>query len=301
METPVYLCGSHAIGTVLQAAIIASGRGPDNIVLPVVGECDDGDLADSRTVVAGDVEARSPISAPTCAEGTRRRRDGDELLRLPGRHRHRLARGSATITSACCCSATSATASTSTSSRGSTRRRPPVHTVGPARAARLLHRRLRDRRAALAPAAAPARAAPAARPRPRRLLRRRGLRRDRDRLRNGRRDRRGRALRRGDQPRLRGGVRGRPRVGLQLPGRCSPGAAARRHDAAARSRSGCSPAELQVARIGSAAGSGAGSAGGAPSNATMSFCLTSSQLASPPMIVIAAPISRISLSALTKA
>ena len=37
METPVYLCGSHAIGTVLQAAIVASGRGPDNIVLPVVG------------------------------------------------------------------------------------------------------------------------------------------------------------------------------------------------------------------------------------------------------------------------
>jgi len=50
METPVYLCGSHAIGTVLQAAIVASGRGPDNIVLPVVGECDDGDLADSRIV-----------------------------------------------------------------------------------------------------------------------------------------------------------------------------------------------------------------------------------------------------------
>ena len=57
METPVYLCGSHAIGTVLQAAIEASGRGPDNIVLPVVGECDDGDLADSRTVVAADVDA----------------------------------------------------------------------------------------------------------------------------------------------------------------------------------------------------------------------------------------------------
>jgi D-aminopeptidase len=56
METPVYLCGSHAVGTVFQAAIEASGRGPDNVVLPVVGECDDGDLADSRTVEAGDVE-----------------------------------------------------------------------------------------------------------------------------------------------------------------------------------------------------------------------------------------------------
>jgi D-aminopeptidase len=55
IETPVYLCGSHAVGTVLQAAVIASGRGPDNVVLPVVGECDDGDMADSRTVAAGDV------------------------------------------------------------------------------------------------------------------------------------------------------------------------------------------------------------------------------------------------------
>jgi D-aminopeptidase len=57
METPVYLCGSHAVGTVFQAAVLASGRGPDNIVLPVVGECDDGDMADSRTIAIGDVDA----------------------------------------------------------------------------------------------------------------------------------------------------------------------------------------------------------------------------------------------------
>ena len=56
MNTPVYLCGTHAVGTVLQAAVIASGRGPDNVIIPVVGECNDGAMADSRTVTAGDVE-----------------------------------------------------------------------------------------------------------------------------------------------------------------------------------------------------------------------------------------------------
>ena len=59
IETPVYLCGSHAVGTVFQAAVLASGRGPDDVVLPVVGECDDGDMADSRTVSIGDVDARA--------------------------------------------------------------------------------------------------------------------------------------------------------------------------------------------------------------------------------------------------
>jgi D-aminopeptidase len=56
MSTPVYLCGSHAVGTVHHAAVLASGAGPDHVVLPVVGECDDGDMADSRTVTSGDVE-----------------------------------------------------------------------------------------------------------------------------------------------------------------------------------------------------------------------------------------------------
>jgi D-aminopeptidase len=56
IETPVYLCGSHAVGTVFHAAVLASGRGPGDVVLPVVGECDDGEMADSRTVTGGDVE-----------------------------------------------------------------------------------------------------------------------------------------------------------------------------------------------------------------------------------------------------
>jgi len=55
IETPVYLCGTHAVGTVFHAAVMASGRGPDDVVIPVVGECDDGEMADSRTVVDRDV------------------------------------------------------------------------------------------------------------------------------------------------------------------------------------------------------------------------------------------------------
>src|SRR5262245_57749779 len=56
LTTPVYLCGTHAVGVVHHAAVLASGRGPDDVVLPVVGECDDGDMADSRTVVVADVD-----------------------------------------------------------------------------------------------------------------------------------------------------------------------------------------------------------------------------------------------------
>ena len=56
METPLYLCGSHAVGIVHHAAVLASGRGPENIVLPVVGECDDSWRADSRRVTAADVD-----------------------------------------------------------------------------------------------------------------------------------------------------------------------------------------------------------------------------------------------------
>jgi D-aminopeptidase len=38
IETPVYLCGTHAVGIVHHAAVLASGRGPDDPVLPVVAE-----------------------------------------------------------------------------------------------------------------------------------------------------------------------------------------------------------------------------------------------------------------------
>jgi D-aminopeptidase len=70
VETPVYLCGSHAVGTVLQAAVLASGRGPDDVVLPVVGECDDGDMADSRTVSSADVDEARRALGEQVAEGS---------------------------------------------------------------------------------------------------------------------------------------------------------------------------------------------------------------------------------------
>jgi D-aminopeptidase len=70
LPTPVYLCGTHALGTVYQAAVLASGRGPESVVIPVVGECDDGDLADSRTVTADDVDRALEALDAEVAEGT---------------------------------------------------------------------------------------------------------------------------------------------------------------------------------------------------------------------------------------
>ena len=84
IETPVYLCGSHAVGTVFQAAVLASGRGPDNVVLPVVGECDDGDMADSRTVAIGDVDAALANLGPDVAEGSVGAGTGMVLFDFPG-------------------------------------------------------------------------------------------------------------------------------------------------------------------------------------------------------------------------
>ena len=69
METPLYLCGSHAVGIVHQAAVRASGRGPEKIVLPVVGECDDSWRADSRLVTPGDVDRALATLGEEVAEG----------------------------------------------------------------------------------------------------------------------------------------------------------------------------------------------------------------------------------------
>jgi D-aminopeptidase len=70
METPVYLCGSHAVGTVHHAAVLASGRGPEDIVLPVVGECDDSWRADSREVTTADVDRALEALGADVAEGS---------------------------------------------------------------------------------------------------------------------------------------------------------------------------------------------------------------------------------------
>jgi D-aminopeptidase len=84
METAVYLCGSHAVGTVMQAAVHASGRGPDNVVFPVVGECDDGDMADSRTVTAADVESALKHLGEGVPEGTVGAGTGMICFEFPG-------------------------------------------------------------------------------------------------------------------------------------------------------------------------------------------------------------------------
>jgi D-aminopeptidase len=84
MKTPVYLCGSHAVGIVHHAAVLASGRAPDEIVLPVVGECDDGDMADSRTVTTGDVERALDDLSVEAAEGTVGAGTGMACFDFPG-------------------------------------------------------------------------------------------------------------------------------------------------------------------------------------------------------------------------
>jgi D-aminopeptidase len=84
IQTPVYLCGTHAVGTVYHAAVLASGRGPEHAVIPVVGECDDGDMADSRTVTNGDVDAALGALGPDVAEGSVGAGTGMVLFDFPG-------------------------------------------------------------------------------------------------------------------------------------------------------------------------------------------------------------------------
>jgi D-aminopeptidase len=84
METPIYLCGTHAVGAVMQAAVLASGRGPENVVIPVVGECDDGDMADSRTVVGADVEEALAGLGDDVAEGSVGAGTGMSCFGYPG-------------------------------------------------------------------------------------------------------------------------------------------------------------------------------------------------------------------------
>ena len=84
METPVYLCGTHAVGTVYQAAIRASGSGPDDVVIPVVGECDDGDLADSRTIAGEDVDTAIASLGSDVPEGSVGAGTGMQLFEFPG-------------------------------------------------------------------------------------------------------------------------------------------------------------------------------------------------------------------------
>ena len=84
LDSPVFLCGSHAVGTVFQAAVLASGRGPERVVLPVVGECDDGDMGDSRTVTSGDVDRALAALGTAVAEGSVGAGTGMSCFGYPG-------------------------------------------------------------------------------------------------------------------------------------------------------------------------------------------------------------------------
>ncbi len=53
-------------------------------MIPVVGECDDGDMADSRTVVVGDVERALAALGPEVAEGTVGAGTGMSCFDFPG-------------------------------------------------------------------------------------------------------------------------------------------------------------------------------------------------------------------------
>lgn len=84
IESPVYLCGTPAVGTVADAAVRASGRGPEDVFIPVVGECNDGPMADSRTIVATDVDRALAVLGDEVAEGTVGAGTGMSCFDFPG-------------------------------------------------------------------------------------------------------------------------------------------------------------------------------------------------------------------------
>ena len=96
IETPIFLTSTMAVGRVFDGAVAACVRGgsgasvADEVVIPVVGECDDSWLNDARTV---QVEAEDAGRAVRGCDGRRRRpglrrrRHRDDRARLEGRHR----------------------------------------------------------------------------------------------------------------------------------------------------------------------------------------------------------------------
>jgi D-aminopeptidase len=76
LETPVYLTSTHAVGRVyegaVQVALAADARvGVDDVVIPVVGECDDSWLSDARVphVRPTDVAQAVTSAAPDFEQG----------------------------------------------------------------------------------------------------------------------------------------------------------------------------------------------------------------------------------------
>jgi D-aminopeptidase len=76
LETPVYLTSTHAVGRVYDGAVsVAMSRDPrvgvDDVVIPVVGECDDSWLSDARVshVQPGDVARAVADATPDFEQG----------------------------------------------------------------------------------------------------------------------------------------------------------------------------------------------------------------------------------------
>jgi D-aminopeptidase len=76
LETPVYLTATHAVGRVYDGAVsVAMARdarvGVDEVVIPVVGECDDSWLSDARVahVQPGDVARAVADATPDFEQG----------------------------------------------------------------------------------------------------------------------------------------------------------------------------------------------------------------------------------------
>jgi D-aminopeptidase len=70
IQSPVWLCGTHAVGMVYHGAVLAAGGSPEKTIIPVVGECDDSAMGDSRTVTVEDVNAALAAAGEDVAEGT---------------------------------------------------------------------------------------------------------------------------------------------------------------------------------------------------------------------------------------
>jgi D-aminopeptidase len=75
-ETPVYLTSTHAVGRVMDGAVAIAAEadpavGVDNVVIPVVGECDDSWLNDARAVhvTIDDVRRAVKQAGPEVEEG----------------------------------------------------------------------------------------------------------------------------------------------------------------------------------------------------------------------------------------
>ena len=121
IETPIYLTATMAVGRVFDGAVAAAvrgrpGVGVDDVVIPVVGECDDSWLNEARVVQVEAADAgrgaRRRRAAATLAEGAVGAGTGHDRASATraGSARRAASCPSATRRSACSCWPTSARA-----------------------------------------------------------------------------------------------------------------------------------------------------------------------------------------------